>query len=83
MLPKPKIYKDQSNYKRYAMSHDTCEVCGSLAQDVHHIVGKGMGGRSRDDRDNNLIALCRPCHESAHGIDSKKIREKLLAIKNK
>ena len=81
MIPKPKIYKDQANYKRYAQTHDTCEVCGDLAQDCHHIIFKGSGGAKRDDRDTNLIALCRECHNQAHGVDSKKCRDKFLQIK--
>ncbi len=43
-----------------------CKVCGNEAVDVHHIEPKGMGGRSDMDRTDNLIALCRKCHEDAH-----------------
>jgi len=41
-----------------------CEACGRLAVDIHHIQGRGKG----KDVINNLIALCRKCHERAHGI---------------
>ncbi|WP_394327387.1 HNH endonuclease [Halopelagius longus] len=32
--------------------------------DVHHIVPRGQGG---SDRFSNLVALCRQCHDAAHG----------------
>lgn len=41
-----------------------CEVpgCGKRAVDVHHILGKGKHPELKDDI-NNLIGLCRECHE--------------------
>jgi 5-methylcytosine-specific restriction endonuclease McrA len=41
-----------------------CEACGRPAKDIHHIEGRGKG----KDVISNLIALCRKCHERAHGI---------------
>ena len=43
-----------------------CRECGSTANDVHHIIPKGMGGRPNADTPDNLIALCRMCHIEAH-----------------
>lgn len=40
-----------------------CEVCGSTAVDIHHITHKSQGG---SDEYENLIALCRGCHNKAH-----------------
>lgn len=40
-----------------------CEVCSSVAVDIHHIKYKGQGG---SDEHENLIALCRCCHDKAH-----------------
>ena len=80
-FPKKKNYADQSNYNRYRQSHDTCEKCFAPAVDVHHIIFKGAGGGRRDDRDCNLIALCRSCHEWAHGKESRYARIELQLIK--
>lgn len=35
------------------------------AVDIHHLVGRGMGGDPKGMRDDirNLIPLCRDCHE--------------------
>jgi len=43
-----------------------CENCGSRAVDIHHIDNKGMGGSKTKDFIENLIALCRKCHNAAH-----------------
>ena len=40
-----------------------CKVCGRVSSDLHHIIFRSAGGT--DDIDN-LIALCRECHEKAH-----------------
>lgn len=42
-----------------------CRACGSVhGLDVHHVVLRSLGG---SDEPENLIALCRGCHESVHG----------------
>ncbi len=40
-----------------------CEVCNSRAVDIHHIDARGMGGSKEKDNADNLMALCRTCHE--------------------
>ena len=42
-----------------------CEICGNQAVDIHHIEARGMGGNPKGDKDEieNLMAVCRPCHE--------------------
>ena len=40
-----------------------CECCQSESHDIHHIVCRGMGGSKLKDNINNLMALCRKCHE--------------------
>ena len=39
-----------------------CEVCQSKAVDIHHIHGRGKN----KDIIQNLVALCRTCHNLAH-----------------
>lgn len=46
-----------------------CEVCGSRAIDIHHLVPRSKFGKKRKDEQDlitNLIALCRSCHDKAH-----------------
>jgi 5-methylcytosine-specific restriction endonuclease McrA len=40
-----------------------CEVCGNKAVDIHHIDCRGMGGSKDKDTIENLMAVCRMCHE--------------------
>ena len=42
-----------------------CEVCQSKAVDIHHIEARGMGGSKHADTIENLMALCRACHNEA------------------
>jgi 5-methylcytosine-specific restriction endonuclease McrA len=56
------VYKDHFDYCPDDIV--LCEVCGAVAVDIHHIRFKSQGGT---DKINNLIALCRHCHDVAHG----------------
>lgn len=40
-----------------------CEICARKAVDIHHIDARGMGGSKTADRLENLMALCRGCHD--------------------
>ena len=40
-----------------------CEVCGNKDNDVHHIDCRGMGSTKDKDKIENLMAVCRMCHE--------------------
>jgi len=45
-----------------------CQACGSMERlEVHHIELRSQGG---EDREDNLITLCRPCHENTHKGDT-------------
>ena len=53
-----------------------CENCGKRAVDVHHLVLRSHGGTDNPD---NLILLCRNCHEKAH--KDKEFNEMLKKLK--
>ena len=57
-------------------SYIPCELCGNRAVDIHHIFGR-TGDLLCDI--NNLIALCRECHNLAH---AEKITEEQLKQKH-
>lgn len=48
---------------RYLRMHPTCAHCGRPSELVHHVVERADGG---SDADENLLALCRPCHSRLH-----------------
>ena len=54
-----KIYREHFGIEDYY----PCEVCGLKATDIHHIKYKSRGGK---DEIENLMALCRSCHDKAH-----------------
>jgi hypothetical protein len=61
MTPHAKIYMKHFDF--VTQSEVMCEACDRPAVDIHHIEG-----RLGDKNDiKNLIALCRKCHERAHG----------------
>ena len=43
-----------------------CEHCGNKAVDIHHIIYLSQGGK---DEIENLMALCRKCHDMAHNSE--------------
>lgn len=55
-----------------------CEVCYKQANDIHHIECRGIGGSKTKDFIENLMALCRSCHEK-YG-DKKQYMEFLKKI---
>jgi 5-methylcytosine-specific restriction endonuclease McrA len=55
-----------------------CEGCGRLASDIHHINGRGEG----KDVIQNLMALCRKCHDRAHSSKNYVSKEQFQLIHN-
>jgi len=41
-----------------------CRGCAKSADEIHHMVFRSQGG---SDDPSNLVAVCRNCHEQAHG----------------
>jgi 5-methylcytosine-specific restriction endonuclease McrA len=61
-----------------------CECCASKAVDIHHIIPRSKFGSKRkaeQDHANNLVALCRVCHNLAH--DNVITKEQLQIIVSK
>ena len=65
-----KVYLKEMNY------HETdfipCEMCGQTAIDIHHIDARGMGGSKEKDFIENLMGLCRSCHNRYGDIKEEK-----------
>ncbi len=59
--------------------HIYCEVCSKRADDIHHIDGRESRIGKRADEIENLVALCRTCHDKAHAGQITK--EELKALK--
>ena len=93
MINHKKIY---CNYFGYDVGDlIKCEVClydinrpfsekskVKAAVDIHHISPRGMGGSKLKDYPENLIALCRECHEEVERCKEKNKRCKIIHLKN-
>lgn len=66
-----KIYMDHFGYG--IDDFIPCEICGIKAVDIHHIDARGMGGSDEKDHIDNLMAVCRGCHQMFG--DNKKFME--------
>jgi 5-methylcytosine-specific restriction endonuclease McrA len=61
-----------------------CEVCNATSVDIHHIIPRSKFGSKRKAEQyhvNNLVALCRVCHNLAH--DNVITKEQLQIIVSK
>lgn len=60
-----------------------CEMKGAV--DVHHIDPRGMGGSKEKDTPENLIALCRSCHDRAESkeVEKERLQKRVQLILDK
>lgn len=62
-----RVYLDYFGYSGF--EYMPCEVCQSQVIDVHHIIFRSkFGSKTKHVQDSieNLIGLCRICHDKAH-----------------
>lgn len=60
-----------------------CELCGTKSVDIHHIEARSSFGSKRkheQDSIENIISLCRPCHERAHGPECREVKAILKEV---
>lgn len=86
-----KIYLQEMGYE--TTDYIPCEIgrdsyvkCLGKATDVHHIDARGMGGRKSKDVIENLMGLCRRCHDDFGDIKDFKPylkRIHLLRLENR
>ena len=75
-----KIYLDHHGYTIADII--MCEIhdCTDIAVDIHHIEPRGMGGNPDKDVFENLIALCRSCHDKAESGEISRDQLKITKI---
>ena len=61
MIKYKKIFIDYWGYT--IADYIPCACCNSKSIDIHHLIFKSQGGKDEPD---NLISLCRECHNKAH-----------------
>jgi len=70
------VYRKMMGYGDQSLG--ICELCHNPYSHVHHVQIKGMGGRKDADGEDNLIGLCRMCHDRCHGADWRNMKAKCL-----
>lgn len=80
MLPHVRNYLKHFGYGEQDII--LCENCGMVANDCHHIESAGLGGKRTKNEVGNIIALCRPCHQRAHGVRQPKLTKEYLTEKH-
>lgn len=81
-----KIYLEGSGFNKEDFIR--CEIegenCSCMATEIHHIDARGMGGDPQGKKDvfENLMAVCRCCHEEYEGNkDFKPLLRKIHKLK--
>ena len=72
MMPHTKIY-----LQHFGFGIDDfipCEVCGAKSVDIHHIQGRGKNKNVII----NLVAVCRKCHDAAHGLEKTYLHKDVI-----
>ena len=59
-----------------------CECCGTYSVDIHHIDNKGMGGSIAKNHIENLVVLCRTCHNKCHDDKEFNNQVRILHLEN-
>jgi hypothetical protein len=72
-----RIYMDYFGYD--LSSFICCEICGKVANDIHHIENKKIGGSKLKDNIENLMAICREEHVKFG--DKKQYKDMLKEIR--
>lgn len=81
MRPHVRNYYQAFGYDQ--SSFIACEICGRPGQDIHHVEPRskfGSKNHEQMDRVENLVCLCRKCHNDAHGVASRDIKIQLKEI---
>ena len=64
MKPYVKTYLRYFGYPEDPDAFIPCEVCGAKSVDVHHLTPRSLR-KDLINKIDNLMALCRPCHDRA------------------
>jgi len=60
-----------------------CAVCHSWeGTDIHHLQAKQAGGSKCKDYIENLICLCRSCHNKCHSDKNYNLKARIINLEN-
>lgn len=57
-------------------------MCGEWGADVHHLSNRQSGGSKCKDYIENLICLCRSCHDKCHADKEYNMKARVINLRN-
>ena len=61
---------------------EQCVVCSQWGADIHHISNKALGSSKCKDYIENLVCLCRKCHDKCHKDKTFNIEVRIINLRN-
>jgi len=61
---------------------EQCNVCGEWGGDIHHLSSRGLGSSKLKDFIENLVCLCRSCHNKCHSNKEFNIKARVINLRN-
>jgi len=76
-----KVYMDFFNHAE--QGYIPCELCGSKAVDIHHLTKQSkFGNKKEKDFIENLMALCRDCHNKCENDNMMNFYARIKHLEN-
>ena len=60
---------------------EQCAMCSEWGADVHHLKNRQSGGSKCKDYIENLICLCRTCHDKCHSNKDYNMKARVLNLR--
>jgi 5-methylcytosine-specific restriction endonuclease McrA len=61
---------------------EQCAMCGEWGADIHHLKNRQAGGSKCRDTIENLICLCRSCHNRCHSDKEYNMKARVINLRN-
>ena len=61
---------------------EQCVVCSQWGADIHHISNKALGSSKCKDYIENLVCLCRKCHDKCHKDKTFNTEVRIINLRN-
>lgn len=61
---------------------EQCVMCGEWGADIHHLKNRQAGGSKCRDTIENLICLCRSCHNRCHSDKEYNMKARVINLRN-
>lgn len=77
-----KVYRDFWWDELTLGQTEQCVMCGEWGADIHHLKNRQAGGSKCRDTIENLICLCRSCHNRCHSDKEYNMKARVINLRN-